>query len=67
MMVVDPICKMTIDPSTAAGQSAYQGQTYYFCNPGCKARFDANPEAYVEVAGRGSQVAGEVGPRPATR
>ena len=46
----DPVCGMTVDPARAAGSSEYGGTTYYFCNPGCKARFDANPEAYV--AGR---------------
>ena len=46
--VVDPVCKMTIDPATAIGHSTYHGETFYFCNPGCKARFDANPEQYLE-------------------
>ncbi|HYI08047.1 MAG TPA: heavy metal translocating P-type ATPase [Thermoanaerobaculia bacterium] len=45
--VVDPVCHMTIDPRTAAGSSAYGGKTYYFCNPGCKTKFDANPAAYA--------------------
>ena len=30
---------------TAAGQSTRDGQTYYFCSPGCKARFDAEGRA----------------------
>jgi P-type Cu+ transporter len=45
--VVDPVCGMTIDPTTAAGTSEYNGQTFYFCNPSCKAKFDANPAAYT--------------------
>ena len=44
---VDPVCGMTVDPSTAAGSSEYGGETIYFCNPGCKAKFDAAPEKYV--------------------
>jgi len=47
MKVVDPVCKMTIDSEKAAATSQYKGQTIYFCNPGCKARFDQNPEKYV--------------------
>ncbi|HEY0140167.1 MAG TPA: heavy metal translocating P-type ATPase [Thermoanaerobaculia bacterium] len=43
---VDPICGMTVDPEHAAGSSTVGGKTYYFCNPGCKAKFDANPSAY---------------------
>ena len=46
-MVTDPVCKMTIDESKAAGRSEYNGKTYYFCAPGCKAKFDQNPGAYV--------------------
>ena len=45
--VHDPVCHMDIDPSTAAGTSEYNGQTYYFCSPGCKKSFDANPEKYL--------------------
>lgn len=46
-MAVDPICKMTVDESSAAGKSTYNGITYYFCNPMCKTTFDQNPEKYV--------------------
>lgn len=45
--VHDPVCHMDIDPSTAAGTSEYNGQTYYFCSLGCKKSFDANPEKYL--------------------
>ena len=47
-MVTDPVCKMTIEESNAAGKSEYSGKTYYFCAPGCKAKFDQNPAAYVK-------------------
>lgn len=47
-MATDPVCKMTIDEKTAAGKSEYNGKTYYFCALGCKAKFDANPAAYVK-------------------
>jgi Cu+-exporting ATPase len=43
----DPVCGMTIDEEDAAGSSEYKGTTYYFCNPGCKRRFDASPEEYA--------------------
>lgn len=46
-MAKDPVCGMDVDPKTAAGQSEYQGQTYYFCAPGCKIAFDKEPEKYV--------------------
>jgi Cu+-exporting ATPase len=44
----DVVCGMNIDPATAAGRSDYQGKTYYFCSPGCKAKFDANPSQYLK-------------------
>ncbi len=47
-MVKDLVCGMTIDPKTAAGVSAYQGQTYYFCSNGCKKAFDREPAKYVK-------------------
>jgi YHS domain-containing protein len=47
MKVVDPVCKMTIDSEKAAATSQYKGQTIYFCAPGCKAKFDQDPEKYV--------------------
>ena len=47
MMQKDPICGMQVDPQDAAGQSEYNGQTYYFCSAGCKRKFDQNPAQYV--------------------
>ena len=47
--VKDPVCGMMIDPSTAkGGKSSYQNQEYYFCNPKCKTKFDADPAAYLQ-------------------
>jgi len=46
-MVTDPVCKMQIDENKAAGKSDYKGKTYYFCAPGCKRKFDENPERYA--------------------
>ncbi len=43
----DPICGMKVDEEKAAGQSEYQGQTYYFCGQGCKNKFDQNPQQYA--------------------
>lgn len=46
--VVDPVCGMTITPEDAAGTHTYQGTKYYFCNPSCLAKFQADPERYVQ-------------------
>ncbi|HEV8658395.1 MAG TPA: heavy metal translocating P-type ATPase [Thermoanaerobaculia bacterium] len=44
---IDPVCGMAVDPGNAAGESEYQGTTYYFCSPRCKERFDKNPQKFV--------------------
>ncbi len=43
----DPVCGMTVDPTSAAGSVDYQGHTYYFCSKGCAAKFQADPEKYL--------------------
>lgn len=51
-MVKDPVCGMDVDPKTSSQTSTYQGQTYYFCSPGCKKAFDKEPQKYaVKTAG----------------
>ena len=45
---LDPVCGMTIDPAQAAGHVDYRGTTYYFCNPICRERFEADPERYLD-------------------
>ena len=47
--VKDVVCGMTIDPAKAAGTSQYEGQTFYFCSKGCKAKFDADPSKFTTV------------------
>lgn len=44
---IDPVCGMEVEPETAAGESEYQGKTYYFCSTSCKSAFDRDPENYL--------------------
>lgn len=44
----DPVCDMQIEIADAAGQSDYNGRTYYFCSSSCKEQFDANPTRFTE-------------------
>lgn len=46
--VKDLVCGMEIDPGSAAGTEEYQGQTYYFCSESCRAKFAADPGAFVK-------------------
>jgi YHS domain-containing protein len=51
-VVVDPVCRMTINPATAAAREVFDGRAVYFCSEGCRHRFLANPAAYAAtVAG----------------
>jgi YHS domain-containing protein len=45
-MARDPVCGMEVDQATARHTTEYNGQTYYFCAPGCKRAFEAEPETY---------------------
>lgn len=47
-MEKDVVCGMQVDPGKAAGKTEYQGKTYYFCSPGCKAKFEANPGQFAK-------------------
>ena len=46
--VKDPVCGMTVDSENTPWQSVYKGNKHYFCAPGCKTAFDANPETYLK-------------------
>lgn len=46
---IDPICDMTVDMATARFTSKFEGQTYYFCCPACKKKFEAAPATYLAV------------------
>jgi Cu+-exporting ATPase len=38
---------MTVDPATATHRTGHGGETHFFCSTGCKAKFDADPAAYL--------------------
>ena len=48
--VKDVVCGMTIDSDSAAGQSQFEGRTFYFCSAQCKRQFDADPGRYTANA-----------------
>jgi YHS domain-containing protein len=52
-MAIDPVCKMQVDPKTAAAETEYQGRTYYFCSPGCKVAFEKDPKKYLKEEASG--------------
>ena len=49
-MVTDPVCGMQVNPVISKYQSTHDGQTFYFCCAGCKAKFDEAPTTYRDVS-----------------
>lgn len=45
--VTDPVCGMSIDPTTAAAHADHNGHTYHFCSQHCHDTFSANPDQYA--------------------
>jgi YHS domain-containing protein len=46
-MAKDPVCGMEVDEANPPATTEYQGKTYYFCAPGCKVAFEADPDKYL--------------------
>jgi Cu+-exporting ATPase len=62
---IDPVCGMTVVPGQARGGSAtHDGQTYHFCNPRCRARFEAEPAAFAGGRRSGSATSAPAAPEP---
>ena len=46
--IVDPVCGMTVDPETSKHRYDYRGNTYHFCSTGCRTKFEAAPQQYLD-------------------
>ena len=46
-MAIDPVCNMEVEVSTARWITEHEGETFYFCSPGCKAAFEKTPAEFV--------------------
>lgn len=44
---VDPVCNMTVLIADAKYRSSHAGADYWFCAPGCKKAFDADPAMFL--------------------
>ena len=50
-MARDPVCGMAVDPvHPKGGQTIHDGKPYFFCNPKCLAKFEADPAKYLAPA-----------------
>ncbi|MBM4123902.1 MAG: heavy metal translocating P-type ATPase [Nitrospira sp.] len=52
-MATDPVCGMTVDEQRAPAKTVHRGTTYYFCAPGCKRTFEADPDAILQRGPQG--------------
>src|SRR4051794_16214386 len=46
--VRDPVCGMIVDPATSPHRFDYHGKTSHFCSAGCRTKFAANPQTYLD-------------------
>jgi Cu+-exporting ATPase len=44
----DPVCGMTVDPDAGKPTHEHEGHIYHFCSNGCREKFGAEPEKYLE-------------------
>ncbi|QTC92193.1 heavy metal translocating P-type ATPase [Brevundimonas goettingensis] len=45
--VKDPVCGMSVDPTTTAHRANHDGQDYFFCSAGCRTKFISDPVRYL--------------------
>jgi Cu+-exporting ATPase len=48
--VTDPVCGMTVEAANSRHHHQYKGHDYMFCSGGCRSKFVANPEQYLNKA-----------------
>lgn len=48
-VAIDPVCGMGVEVATARWVTDHDGETYYFCAPGCRAAFEKAPSEYLTV------------------
>lgn len=59
----DPVCGMTVDPTTAKYTHVHAGTTWLFCAENCRRQFAEHPERYVPSTAKDSPSGQR--PRPA--
>lgn len=60
----DPICHMLVERETAADAIVFQGNTYYFCNLNCSAKFSRAPLRYSGSAAETPEEQTQAGQAP---
>lgn len=45
--MIDPVCRMSVVPASAAGRLRYADAEWWFCSLDCAGRFAADPDRYL--------------------
>lgn len=56
-MPIDPVCKMHVNISDAAGSLDYHNETVYFCSVECEKKFEKDPDGYMRGMSDDEQIA----------
>src|SRR3982751_5416017 len=54
--VRDPVCGMTVNPAQSQHRFDHNGQTYHFCSAGCRTKFAADPDRYLNRSNEAASV-----------
>ena len=58
---IDPVCGMTIDPTTTVHHATHQGTEYHFCSARCRERFVAEPQKFLSSKSKAPEIAAPAG------
>ena len=47
LTAIDPVCGMTVKLNAGKPEFEWKGETFHFCNPKCKHRFEADPVFFL--------------------
>jgi Cu+-exporting ATPase len=47
---IDPVCGMKVDPAKSPHRFDYRHTRYHFCGAGCRTKFEADPDKYLNKA-----------------
>jgi xanthine dehydrogenase accessory factor len=57
IVLLDPVCGMTVDRAPARHLAEHEGTVYAFCSIGCRTRFIKDPAAYLAAPGTSGMTA----------
>jgi YHS domain-containing protein len=58
IVLVDPVCGMTVDRASARHLAEADGTVYAFCSIGCRTRFIKDPGTFLAAPGSHTMEAG---------